>query len=76
MTTPELEVVQRLEAELFTPALQQAFTTAKQAGHSKADTLFAAANAYQNMLVAVLGGKKEAADFMQQQLDFLSRTTQ
>lgn len=67
----DLAIVQKLEAELFTPALQQAVLHAKEQGHSKEDTLYGIANAYLNLLIPFLGDKKTAADFMQHQVDYL-----
>ena len=75
MTYPNPEIVRTLEAELFTPALQQAFARAKEDGHAKQDALYAAANAYQNMLVPMLGDGETAVVFLQQQLDFLRSQT-
>lgn len=71
MSMSDLETVQKLEAELFTPALQQAALQAKEQGYNKEDTLYGIANAYLNLLVPFLGDKKTAADFLQHQLDYL-----
>lgn len=66
-----LDAVQKLEAELFTPALQQAAQRAREQGSDKSDTLYAASNAYLSMLVSFVGDKKVAVDFLQQQIDYL-----
>lgn len=67
----DLATVQKLEQELFTPALQQAVQKAREQGHAKDDTLYAVANAYLNMIVPFLGDKKAAVDFLQHQSDYL-----
>lgn len=72
----DLAQVQKLEAEIFTPALQEAVRQARQGGFAKDDTLYAAANAYMNMLVPFLGDRATAANFLQQQLDYLRSQVQ
>lgn len=67
----DLATVQKIEQELFTPALQQAVIQAKEQGYAKEDVLYAVANAYLNMLVAFMGDKKAAVDFLQHQGDYL-----
>ncbi|MEA1052921.1 hypothetical protein U5801_24385 [Lamprobacter modestohalophilus] len=69
----ELETIQQLEQDIFTPALLDAFTRAKAEGHSKSDAIYAAANAYANMLVPTLGGREQAVTFLQQQLRYLQQ---
>lgn len=67
----ELDTIQSLEATLFTPVIEQAIVQAKGLGHAKKDTVYALANAYLNALVLLVGDKKTAADFLQQQSDYL-----
>lgn len=67
----DMETVIKIEEELFTPALQKGFEQAKENGNNKDDALMAAANAYVNMLVSLLGGNKQALGFLKNQVDFL-----
>ena len=50
----------RLTREVFTPALQNAVQQARQAGSGSLETLHGAANAYQHLLVSLLGESNAA----------------
>jgi len=67
----DMETVVKIEEELFTPALQKGFQQAKESGQNKEDVLMAAANAYVNMLVSLLGGREQALGFLKSQVSFL-----
>ena len=71
----DMETVAKIEEEIFTPALQKSFQQAKEDGRDKEDTLLAAANAYMNMLVSLLGGKEQALKFLKTQASFLEKQT-
>ena len=49
------EEADRLTREVFTPALQNAVQQARQAGSGSLEMLHGAANAYQHLLVSLLG---------------------
>ncbi len=66
-----METVVKMEEKIFTPAFQKGFQQAKDDGSRKEDALMAAANAYVNMLVSLLGGRKEALGFLKNQVAFL-----
>jgi hypothetical protein len=63
--------VMELEKTIFTPALQQAVKTASENGNSGVDILGAAANAYINLVVILMGGPEHAAGIIQAQADYL-----
>ena len=67
-----METVQELEENLFTPALVQAFKKARESGYAKEDATYAAANAYMNVLVQVLGSVQEASSLIHSQLNYLT----
>ena len=60
----------KIEAEIFTPAMQLAMKHAQDAGHSVADSLMGATNAHLNMLVELLGSAK-AQEVLRNQVSFL-----
>lgn len=62
--------IQKIESEIFTPALQQAMQQAMDAGNIFDDSILGAANAYINMLVELLG-KDRARQMLENQAGFL-----
>lgn len=64
--------IQKIESEIFTPALQKATQQAMDAGNSFNDTVMGAANAYINMLVELMGGD-QARQMLENQADFLKK---
>jgi hypothetical protein len=65
------QVAKDLEKTIFTPALQKAVKEASEKGHSVTDILGAAANAYINLVVILMGGPEHAAGIIQAQADYL-----
>jgi hypothetical protein len=65
------QVVKDLEKTIFTPAMQKAVKEATEKGHSATDILGAAANAYINLVVILMGGPEHAASVIQAQADYL-----
>jgi hypothetical protein len=65
------QVVKELEQKIFTPALQKAVKEASDKGNTAADILGAAANAYINLVVILMGGPEHAANIIQAQADYL-----
>ncbi|MGM0452728.1 MAG: hypothetical protein ACQERN_06145 [Thermodesulfobacteriota bacterium] len=64
----------RLEREIFSPALKQAVRKAQAEDHSLSDVVVAAANAYLNMVVGLLG-RDEALALLEDQASFLRSNT-
>lgn len=65
------QVVKDLEKTIFTPALQKAVKEASEKGNSAKEILGAAANAYINLVVILMGGAEHAAGIIQAQADYL-----
>lgn len=68
---PDSEKVKSLEENIFTPALVQAFKVAKDEGNSKEDAVYAAANAYMNLINNLISDSKQVEALFQNQLQFL-----
>jgi hypothetical protein len=66
------ERVEHLTREVFTPSLQQALTQARAQGGTDLELIHAAANAYQEMLLTVLGADA-AAKLMQDHAQHVAR---
>jgi hypothetical protein len=64
-----------LESELFTPALQEAVSRARDAGFQVMDVVNGAANAYMRLLVMLLGNEQRAAEILQGQAKYLLQET-
>lgn len=62
----------RLDRDVFTPALQEACRKSREVGAQPIDIVNAAANAYSNMLITLVG-RKAAAGLMKEHADHLLR---
>lgn len=67
MGTPSIE---KIEAEIFSPALQQASQQALDTGYSLNDLVFGAANAYILMLIRLVG-TEQAKNMLEDQARIL-----
>ena len=64
-------LIQKIESEIFTPAMKQAMQQSIDAGNTLNDAILGAANAYINMLVELVG-KPRAIEMLQKQTEFLN----
>ena len=71
----DMNTVKQIESTLFTPALQKLVQQAKEDGRTREEVVLAAANAYLNMLVPLLGGRDQALKFLKDQVHFLESQT-
>jgi hypothetical protein len=62
--------IQKIESEIFTPAMQQAMKHSMDAGNTLKDSILGAANAYLNMLIELVG-KDNANEMLENQTRFL-----
>ena len=68
--TEEKKDVRQIEQDIFTPAFREAMQKAAAGGYPFSDAVFAAANAYHNMIVNLIG-KEEALTLLEKQISFL-----
>ena len=71
----EKKDIKQIEQEIFTPALQEAMRKAGAEGHNFNDAVFAAANAYHNMIFSLLG-RDEALALLENQISFVRGETE
>ena len=69
---PDNEKVKEIVQNIFTPALIEAFKAAKDAGNTKEDAIYAAANAYMNIILHVVGDKREVIALLNNQVKYLT----
>ena len=68
--TEQQQEGRRLELEVFAPALKEAVQKAQAEGYALNDVILAAANAYLNMVVGLIG-QDDALTLLENQTTFL-----